>query len=66
MAQLRSPASSGDMMVRVLGWGAQFRSTTSLNSWPRIVSPPADSQVGMRDFMDERNERIARGEATDY
>ena len=54
------------MMVRVLGWGAQFRSTTSLNSWPCIVPPPADSQVGMRDFMDERNERIARGEATDY
>ena len=54
------------MIVRVLGCGAQFRYTTSLNSWLRMAPPPADSQVGMRDFMDERKERIARGEATDY
>ena len=66
IAQLRSLASSGDMMVRVLGWGAQFPYTTSLNSWLRMAPPPADSKVGMRDFMAERKERIARGEATDY
>ena len=54
------------MIVRVLGWGAQSHYTTSLNSWLRVVPPPADSQVGMRDFMAERKERIARGEATDY
>ena len=54
------------MMVRVLGWDAQFRSTTSLNSWPRIVPPPADSQVGMRDFMEARKSQIAGGEPTDY
>ena len=54
------------MMVRVLGWGAQFRCITSLNSWPRMVPPPADSQVGMRDFMDARKSQIARGEPTDY
>ena len=54
------------MIVRVLGCGAQFRCTTSLNSWLRMAPPPADSQVGMRDFMDERKERIARGAATDY
>ena len=54
------------MIVRMLGWGAQFRHTTSLNSCLRLAPPPADSQVGMRDFMDERKERIARGEATDY
>ena len=51
-AQLRLLASSGDMIVRLLGCGAQFRYTTSLNSWLRMAPPPADSQVGMRDFMD--------------
>ena len=54
------------MMVRVLGSGAQLRYTTSLNSCLRLAPPPADSQGGMRDFMAERKERIARGEATDY
>ena len=54
------------MIVRMLGWGAQFRYTTSLNSWLRMAPPPADSQVGMRDFMDARKSQIARGESTDY
>ena len=54
------------MIVRVLGCGAQFRYTTSLNSWLRMAPPPADSEVGMRDFMDERKSQIARGEPTDY
>ena len=54
------------MMVRVLGSGAQFRYTTSLNSWLRMVPPPAASKFGMRDFMEARKERIARGEPTDY
>ncbi len=50
----------------MLGWGAQFRYTTSLNSWLRMAPPPADSRGTMRDFMNARKERIARGEATDY
>ena len=50
----------------MLGWGAQFRYTTSLNSWLRMAPPPADSQVGMRDFMNARKSQIARGEPTDY
>ena len=50
----------------MLGWGAQFRYTTSLNSWLRMAPPPADSQGGMRDFMNARKSQIARGEATDY
>ena len=54
------------MMVRMLGCGAQFRYTTSLNSWLRMALPPADSQVGTRDFMDARKSQIARGEPTDY
>ena len=54
------------MIVHMLGWGAQFRYTTSLNSWLRMAPPPADSKVGMRDLMNERKERIARGAATDY
>ena len=54
------------MIVRMLGWGAQFRYTTSLNSRLRMAPPPADSQVGMRDFTDARKSQIARGESTDY
>ena len=50
----------------MLGWGAQFRYTTSLNSWLRMAPPPADSNVGMRAFMNARKSQIARGEATDY
>ena len=54
------------MMVRLLGCGAQSHYTTSPNSWLRMAPPPADSQVGMRDYMAERKSQIARGEPTDH
>jgi len=51
----------------LLGWGAQFRYTTSLNSWLRMANPvPQEGESGMRRFMRERKEQQARGEATDY
>ncbi|MCZ6890629.1 MAG: enoyl-CoA hydratase/isomerase family protein [Gammaproteobacteria bacterium] len=51
----------------MLGWGAQFRYTTSLNSWLRMANPvPQEGESGMRTFMRERKQRQARGESTDY
>ena len=51
----------------MMGWGAQFRYMTSLNSWLRMANPvPEESGGGMRDFMRQRKEAQARGEDTGY
>ena len=52
----------------MLGWGAQFRYTTSLNSWLRMANPvpQEEGESPMRSFMRQRKERIDRGEPTDY
>lgn len=50
----------------MLGWGAQFRYTTSLNSWLRMATPEPGGESGMRRLMRDRKARQARGERTDY
>lgn len=52
----------------MLGWGAQFRYTTSLNSWLRMAHPdPTEGgENPMHAMRRERKEAIERGEKTDY
>jgi enoyl-CoA hydratase len=69
-APLESILSKKEMwhtQADLLGWGAQFRYTTSLNSWLRMANPePQAGESGMKQMMRDRKDRIARGEGSDY
>ena len=66
LASLLTKKEMWHTQADMLGWGAQFRYTTSLNSWLRMAPPPPDSRGGMRDFMNARKAQQERGESTDY